>query len=679
VIDARRGDVRAMEDLYHLRGGLTFVGVFAATIVLPGLMLAYYGIAGVRAEQRAGASEVQRAADSAADVFSVEAAALFRSFEDATFNRLKSGQTLTTGLRELSGSLRVAFRFDADGTMTAPFTRRLPEDEREDETRLAGPFASGLAMEAAGDGGRAATLFAEAARLAPSERTRIIATFSRGRALQRGGEAYAAEAVLADVAAAAGAVRDGAGFRVADLARLKRAEILVGRDPAAGDQALRQLVEALFAETWTIGESGAEAAVARRALDLVSGKASANWVAQARGRLDERSSQLYWAERLVDELDTLGAKGKLLRTEMGTVSYRRTDSALWATTWTEEEEYILGLELRALLRELEAVADRAAGTDSDVAADVLPTDAPVPNGVRVRRSLAWLPGYHLVVFPRDPAALARRQADERRRGIGIIFLSVVMITVGTILSQRLVRRELDAARVKSDFAANVSHELRSPITQIRLKAEALQLGLATDEASQQRHFDVIVRESERLSQLVDNMLDFAAIERGQKKYTLRPGDLGATVARSVELAKVAMELRGMEVDLVLPEDLPMVHHDPDAVGQLMANLLSNAAKYGQEAGWIKVVVAPGPTDVRVSVSDGGIGISAEEQRAIFEQYYRSNDPKARRRKGTGIGLTIVRYIMEAHGGRVEVTSSPGQGATFTLRFPLTAPADRTGG
>jgi two-component system phosphate regulon sensor histidine kinase PhoR len=282
----------------------------------------------------------------------------------------------------------------------------------------------------------------------------------------------------------------------------------------------------------------------------------------------------------------------------------------------------------------------------------------------------------VVAYARNPGELAARQSEEVRRGLGTVLLAVAMILVGTVLSARLVRHELDSARVKSEFAANVSHELRSPITQIRLKAEALQLGLAESPESRSRHYDVIVREAERLSRMVDNMLDFAAIERGVKRYNLRAGDLSLTVQNVVETARVAMETRAMRIEDTYPDDLPPVWHDPDAVAQCMTNLLSNAAKYGAEAGWIGVGVEHGSSEVRVTVADRGIGITPEEQAHVFEQFWRSNDPQARRRKGTGIGLTIVKYVMEAHGGRVSLSSAPGHGAAFTLHFPTGSAADR---
>ena len=673
LLEARRGDVRAMVDIYHLRGVLTFVGIFAATIVLPGLLLAYYGVVGVRAQQRAGAAEVERVAGATADAFQTALDARFRGFEDGVLNRLKGGQSLTTGLRELSDDLRVVYRFDADGALVSPRPAESVDPTEDQQLFFFTPWREALRAERSGDFARAASLFGQAAREARAADLKGQALYARANAAQRVGDLAVAEQLFGEVASGYAAVRDTWGFRLGDLARLKLGEMVLARDPAAGEARIRELVDSLLADPWIIGRGG-EAAVARRGVDLIAGRTNAEWLGRTRSRLEERSNQLFWAENLQDEMASLGSRGRMLRVAPGEFSYALTERALWVTTWTDNDQYIFALDRGPALDQIRRLADAAAGTESDVVARVRDPDAPGLDAPLARRSLApYFPGWWVGVYIRDPDALARRQADERSRGIGIILLSVVMITVGTVLSARLVQRELDVARDKADFAANVSHELRSPITQIRLKAEALQLGLATDETMRARHYDVIVREAERLSRLVDNVLDFAAIERGRKRYTFRPGDLGNTVARMVEAAAVAMETRGMDIQLQLPEDLPVVWHDAEAVSQVLTNLLSNAAKYGQEAGWIKVDVTTVGEEVLVAVSDGGIGISPDEQRQVFEQYYRSSDPLARRKKGTGIGLTIVKYIMEAHSGRVSLRSAPGRGSTFTLHFPLRPP------
>lgn len=670
-----------MEDVYHLRGVLTFVAVFAATIGAPGLMLAYYGMVGIRADELASAAALQHTGESAAVEMKRSVEATFQAFEDRTNNRLKSGQSVNTGLAELDDALRVVFRFDAEGHLTPPLALG-DVDLAEDQMMFwFTVFNAARQAERSGDFSRAATLYGQAAREAHGVRARAQCQFFRARALQSTGDLAKAEAMFTEIAASYPEIRELNGFRLGDLARYRLGELEQKRDPIAGEARLRSLVESVLGDTWTIGRGG-EAAVAGRALDLLSGSSSPDWIARARGRVEERSTQLYWAGRLIEELDSLGAKGRFLRGEPGKFSYLPTPTALWAMTWTESEQYAFALEFGAIQKRVEAQAAVLGGSAGDILASVVPPEGTVREDVLDRQSLApWMAGWSLAVYPRDPDALARVRADERRRGIGIIGLSVFMILVGAALSASLVQRELDAARDKSDFAAHVSHELRSPITQIRLKAEALQLGLATDDVSRTRHYDVIMREAERLSRLVDNVLDFAAIERGRKKYTFRLGDLGQTVGRTVEAARVAMEMRGMTIDLEMPEDLPPVWHDADAVSQVLTNLLSNAAKYGADAGWIGVVMRGGEEGVEVDVADRGIGIAEAEQAHIFEQYYRSSDPRARRHKGTGIGLTIVKYIMEAHGGSVGLRSLPGRGTTFMLSFPLKNPsagADRAG-
>lgn len=680
ILDARRGDVRAMEDVYHLRGVLNFVLVFAATIVLPGLMLAYYGVAGIQADELASAAALQRKANNAGDLVKTRVEEWFQGFEDAANNRLKNGQSVFTSQAALSPALRVAFRFDGQGNLLPPFLRQSPDPDDVQELLFFPPWQEAQAASRVGDHARAALLYQQAARQAQTRRALASALYLRARELGLAGDNTKAEALFRELLAQHGEVRETHGFRLGDLARLRLGIAQTRGGPNGGGSELVALVDELLAAPWTIGYGG-EAAVVRRAVEELGTGADPSWSARVRSVVAERSSQLYWAGELYPELETLGARGRLLRGEEGRFSYFATDGAVWAMTWTDREQYAFALELAAVVRMVGDVVTQVSGPEGDVTATLLPPDSAGRAGALARVSFSpWLPGYSVAVHSRDPEGLSKQRAGERTRGLGIIALSVGMIVIGAALSARLVQRELDAARDKSDFAAHVSHELRSPITQIRLKAEALQLGLATDDASRDRHYDVIVREAERLSRLVDNVLDFAAIERGRKKYTFRPGDLGATVARTVEAAKVSMELRGMDVDLELPDDLPVVWHDAEAVSQVLHNLLSNAAKYGQEAGWVKVVVRVVDEDaVEVDVADGGIGIAPDEQRQIFEQYYRSSDPNARRRKGTGIGLTIVKYIMEAHGGRVGVRSSLGQGSTFTLQFPTKPPhAERAG-
>jgi two-component system sensor histidine kinase ResE len=275
----------------------------------------------------------------------------------------------------------------------------------------------------------------------------------------------------------------------------------------------------------------------------------------------------------------------------------------------------------------------------------------------------------------DPEALSAKLQRNKAQTRLVIFLAVLSAALGIVAAVRIVNRELDSARVKADFAANVSHELRSPITQIRLKGEALQLDLVFGEDDRQAHYDAIVHEAERLSRLVDNVLDFASIERGQKKYSRRPGDLYEVLQRAADGVRVAAEAAGMELDVRVPDDLPVLWIDRDAVGQVATNLLSNAVKYGREGKWVQISARTLLNTVEFRVTDRGIGISPEDQERIFDHFYRVQSAHVRRRRGTGIGLTIVQYIVQAHEGSISVKSELGQGTTFIVTLPLTPPAE----
>lgn len=285
----------------------------------------------------------------------------------------------------------------------------------------------------------------------------------------------------------------------------------------------------------------------------------------------------------------------------------------------------------------------------------------------------WLSGWSMVVAPRDPDALVSDLEQRRMRRVGIVLIAVVMIGVGALATARLVGNELQNARMKADFAANVSHELRSPITQIRLKAESLLFGLSVTPEEQQHDYQAIVRESERLSRLVDNVLDFSAIERGAKRYSLMPGDLAESVCTALDTVSASAELQSRNLDIDLDEPLPVVDHDPDAVAQCVINLVSNAAKYSDPHEPIVVRSRRRRGGAEIAVTDRGIGIPPADLRQIFDAFYRGGDKSVRQKKGTGIGLAITQYIMQAHNGRVEVVSTPGEGSTFSLWFPATAP------
>ncbi len=677
---SKGGEVQALQQLLELRGQLRFFWVFLLTVILPGLALAYFSLSSLRSEEVQVRVEVERRAQTLAAAVVSRTDALFGGFESAVRRRLESGRSVVDQVGEISPYLLLAVRLDGQGNIAAPFEPPPDTPPVDQAVYFSDTWRAARGHEQpGGDPHVAATLYDRAFRNARGRQAKGQALFSKGRALMKAGDDDEAALVLTEVVIDYANVRDIHGFRLGGLAQLKLGELDLGRNSIAGTTELMALVDGKLSERWTIGRGG-EGAIAARALELLEELAPRDWLATARGRLEEKTRLLFWAEQLHPDLSVLTGGGLALPIETAEMAYKRVDDVLWATIWWSGDLYAFALDLSELRRGLAALSVQAGRADGSVVASLVPPDMDLPVAAMTRRSLApWMPGWSLVVTPKGPDQMKAVQASKRNQRLTIILLSVLMITTGTVLTWRMIGQELDVARMKADFAANVSHELRSPITNIRLKGEFLQLGLVEEEEDLQSHYDTIVTESERLSRLVDNILDFAAIEQGTKNYTLRPGDLLETIRMAVESSRYAMETRGIIMDMRLPDDLPMVDHDPEAVRQVLQNLISNAAKYGESGGWIGIECRYDEEWVRIIVSDRGLGISAEELPQIFDRFFRSRDKDARRKKGTGIGLTIVRYIMEAHHGTVSVTSEIGVGTAFTLHFPLpgTGASERT--
>jgi signal transduction histidine kinase len=250
---------------------------------------------------------------------------------------------------------------------------------------------------------------------------------------------------------------------------------------------------------------------------------------------------------------------------------------------------------------------------------------------------------------------------------GAFGLLLVVIALGLGATYRMVRRESEMARLKSDFVANVSHDLKTPLSLIRMFAETLELGRLPDEAARREYYGVITRESERLTRLINNVLDFS-----RQRYDLRPTALEPLVHEAVEAFRHPLAQGGFKVEVDVAPDLPEVSMDADAMGQALANLIDNAIKYSGEGRRLAVSArrGEGSAEVRIEVADDGIGIPAAERERIFDKFYRVGRSETQGRRGSGLGLALVKHVVEAHGGRVTVDSWPGAGSRFAIRLPV---------
>jgi len=251
-----------------------------------------------------------------------------------------------------------------------------------------------------------------------------------------------------------------------------------------------------------------------------------------------------------------------------------------------------------------------------------------------------------------------------------MFLAIAIILgFGLVLTIRGVNQELELARMKSDFVSTVSHEFKSPLTSIRQLAEMLQTGRVASEERRQRYYDVLVEQSTRLSSLVTNVLDLARIEEGRKEFRLEAVNLGTLIHELTEATQHRVGHEGFEVRTEIRDPLPKVLGDAEALRQAISNLLDNAIQYSGEAREVRVQAWGENGTLNVAVEDSGVGIQEDELEKVFDRFYRGRDEVTRSIRGSGLGLTLVKEIVEAHRGSVEVTSEGGKGSIFRIRLP----------
>lgn len=288
--------------------------------------------------------------------------------------------------------------------------------------------------------------------------------------------------------------------------------------------------------------------------------------------------------------------------------------------------------------------------------------------LNARKALWLLPGYYLGI------SLRGQTIEDLVRGrtytnIAVIASLIGVLLIGVYFVLRSIRREIDLAQTKSDFVSNVSHELRTPLALISMFAETLEMGRVRTEEKKQEYYSIISREAGRLGKIVNKILNFSRIEAGKVKYNFTRTDINELIDSICSAYSFHMKNNGFDLLIDKKEDLPLILADGEAVSEAVINLIDNAMKYSNSEKYIKVATGMDKDMVFVEVTDKGMGISSDKQKKIFEKFYRITSGEVHNSKGTGLGLTIVRHIVEAHKGKIELTSRPEKGSTFRLLFP----------
>jgi signal transduction histidine kinase len=276
------------------------------------------------------------------------------------------------------------------------------------------------------------------------------------------------------------------------------------------------------------------------------------------------------------------------------------------------------------------------------------------------------PGLH-AIFPNEEP----RNGDLNSAFLSLSLTLVMGLTLfAGYLLWRAVRRDARLAELRSEFVSSVSHELRTPLTSIRMFTERMRLDDEMPPEDRAEYLDTILRESERLSRLVENALRFSRIEQGKSKYDLRPASVAGIAEHAVRAFGQVDGPSGIHITTYTEPAIPEVLADRDALQQAILNLLSNAVKYSGESREVTLRVQAEQRAAAICVIDHGVGIAPDEQARIFEPFYRTSTAENQHIPGTGLGLTLVDHIAKAHGGAVSVESRPGEGSTFTIRIPF---------
>ena len=278
-------------------------------------------------------------------------------------------------------------------------------------------------------------------------------------------------------------------------------------------------------------------------------------------------------------------------------------------------------------------------------------------------------GYRVHVTPTAtaPVSLASRFVFVE---VSLIALLTLVMLGATTIGVRYILRQIELVQVKSSFVSNVTHELKTPVAVIKLAVETLEMRRYRTPEEGDKYLRTILRESDRLAQLVDNILDFSRLESGQKVLRLGPVNVADVVAVTMESFRLRLEDAGFEYSVEVPERLPRVKADPVAIQHCLLNLFDNAMKYSKERKEVRLSARERDGMVSIAVSDRGIGIDAEDQERIFEKFARVEKGLVHTVKGAGLGLSLVEQLIRAHHGRVEVASTPGEGSIFTLLIPI---------
>lgn len=331
---------------------------------------------------------------------------------------------------------------------------------------------------------------------------------------------------------------------------------------------------------------------------------------------------------------------------------------------------VLSTKLREIAEDEFIITCQSTGsTSSNVSSGdiIFSTEEFQNRDIQQRKNLWLLPRYELGILL-EGGTIEALVKERSTTNIFFIVLLMVVLIAGVIIVFLNIRREMELARIKSDFVSNVSHELRTPLALISMFAETLELERAKTEEKKKEYYSIISKEAGRLSRIVNKILSFSKIEAGKKEYRLSKVDINNLVEDIFKTYEFHLQNSGFEFSFKGDPSVPEIDADSEAVSEAVINLLDNAVKYSIDRKQVTISTGKEGNFVYIEITDKGIGISEEAQKKIFDKFYRVSDGLVHNTKGTGLGLTLVKHIMDAHHGEIKIKSKPNEGSSFKLIF-----------
>ena len=290
-------------------------------------------------------------------------------------------------------------------------------------------------------------------------------------------------------------------------------------------------------------------------------------------------------------------------------------------------------------------------------------------GPEPQKSLWLFPDYYLTIRLEQQQQPTLAEQRFQTSLFLIIGLNTILL-LGAWFVYRTIKKEIELAQIKSDFVSNVSHEIRTPLALISMFSETLMLNRVKSEEKKQEYYRIVNHEAQRLTSMVNKILNFSKMEAGKHHFQFEPIDLNVVVATVLESYDFHLKNKKFTYTFLPTEMELTINGDRETIAEALINLLDNAIKYSEDHKEISIRTGINEGYYFVEIQDRGIGISEANQKAIFEKFFRVSSEASKQRKGTGLGLSLVKYIMDAHKGTVELNSSPKLGSTFRLNFPI---------